>query len=51
MELTHKRKKCFERCFNDVDIKRRVNIEFVNFSNRIEILSSSTFNRDKMNVE
>ncbi|KAL5124390.1 NADPH-dependent codeinone reductase 1-3 [Glycine soja] len=32
MELTHERVKCFKRFFLDVDVRRKVNIEFANFS-------------------
>ncbi|KAL5127115.1 hypothetical protein HKD37_14G039597 [Glycine soja] len=32
MELTHERLKCFKRFFLDVDVRRKVNIEFANFS-------------------
>ncbi|KAG4969437.1 hypothetical protein JHK85_035858 [Glycine max] len=32
MELTRERLKCFKRFFLDVDVRRKVNIEFANFS-------------------
>ncbi|KAL5147497.1 hypothetical protein HKD37_06G017177 [Glycine soja] len=32
MELTRERVKCFKRFFLDVDVRRKVNIEFANFS-------------------
>ena len=33
LELTLERLKCFKRFFLDVDVRRKVNIEFANFSN------------------
>ncbi|KAL3027831.1 hypothetical protein AAZX31_03G078400 [Glycine max] len=32
MELTRERLKCFKRFFLDVDVRRKVNIEFANLS-------------------
>ncbi|KAL5146480.1 hypothetical protein HKD37_06G016307 [Glycine soja] len=36
MELTRERLKCFKRLFLDVDVRRKVNIEFANFSDGTE---------------
>ena len=36
VELTHERKKCLMRYFDDVDVKRQENIEFANFSDERE---------------
>ena len=33
---TYKRKKCFKRYFDDVDVRIQVNIEFANFSDGIK---------------
>jgi len=43
----HERKKCFMRYFNDVDIKRQVNIEFANFSDRREDFADVDSFRDR----
>ena len=43
LELTQERKKCFKRYFDDVDVRREVNLEFANFSGKIwEILQMRT---------
>jgi len=36
VKLTHERKKCFKKYFDNADVRRQVNIEFVNFLDRKE---------------
>jgi len=53
VELTHERKKCFMRYFNDVDVRRQANIEFANFSYEGEDFADadSVWDRSKMDAK
>ena len=47
MELTHERKKCFMRYFDDVDVRRQANIKFANFSDEREDCADADSVRDR----
>ena len=47
MELTQERKKCFKRYFDDVDLRRQVNIEFANFSGKLGDFADEKSLRDR----
>jgi len=47
VKLTNERKKCFKRYFDDVDVRRQVNLEFANFSNGREAFHNVDSLRDK----
>ena len=53
MKLTHEKKKCFKRYFDDVGVMRQVNIEFANFSNGMEgfVGVDSLRDKGKMNAK
>nr|XP_007144620.1 hypothetical protein PHAVU_007G170700g [Phaseolus vulgaris]ESW16614.1 hypothetical protein PHAVU_007G170700g [Phaseolus vulgaris] len=47
VEITHERNKCFMRYFDDADVRKQVNIEFVNFSNGREDFADVDSLRDR----
>ena len=53
MELTQERNKCFKRYFDDVDVRRQVDIEFANFSEGMKDFADedSLRDRDKMDAK
>ena len=50
-ELTHERKKCFMKYFDDVDVRRQANLEFANFSNEREDFADPDAIRDRTKMD